>query len=278
VHGGGWKRGDRNYMFDVYNNLGRSLANKGFVAVLPSYRLSTAIDGGVKHPDHARDVAHSLKWVQDTISQYGGNPDRVFLSGHSAGGHLVTLLALDLSYFTYVGIQHPKTFIKGVISISGVYDLVANNNFMARMMYIQDSFGTDTEILKSASPLTYVRKDGPPILLMNAEKDLGLDVDSEKLMLSLKALADNYDVRRKNYPGTNHGSIIGLTKFGRTHQPVIDDMVNTLDTWLTILEKKEREKKKKNKKNKKEKEEEEEEEQEEEEEEEEEEDHPSKEK
>jgi len=60
IHGGGWKRGDRNYFFDAYNNVGKAIAAQGFVCVVPSYRLSSPGEGDVKHPHHAYDVACAL--------------------------------------------------------------------------------------------------------------------------------------------------------------------------------------------------------------------------
>jgi len=125
IHGGGWKRGDRNYFFDAYNNVGKAIAAQGFVCVVPSYRLSSPGEGDVKHPHHAYDVACALYWVHNQIGRYGGDTNMVYLAGHSAGGHLAVLLALDLKYLAELGLG--PDFVKGVVGICGVYDLITGN-------------------------------------------------------------------------------------------------------------------------------------------------------
>src|SRR5262249_61341733 len=88
VHGGAWIMGD-NRCCGLYSSVGQLLASQGIVTVLPNYRLSPA----VKHPEHIKDVARALAWVHAHIGEYGGRRDQVFLPGHSARGHLVSLPA-----------------------------------------------------------------------------------------------------------------------------------------------------------------------------------------
>src|SRR6516164_2426591 len=88
VHGGAWMIGDKNPL-GLYRGFGRFLARHGIVAVMINHRLSPA----VKHPEHVKDVARAFAWTRRHIKEYGGDPDRIFLCGHSAGGHLVSLLA-----------------------------------------------------------------------------------------------------------------------------------------------------------------------------------------
>ncbi len=110
VHGGGWIMGD-NRLCGLQSSVGHFLASQGFVAVLPNYRLSP----WVKHPEHVKDVARAVRWTRDHIAKHGGNPDRIYLLGHSAGGHLVSLLATDESYLKAEGLGTPD--IQGVIAI-----------------------------------------------------------------------------------------------------------------------------------------------------------------
>ena len=119
VHGGGWMIGDKN-MFGLYRGVGRFLASKGYVAVLVNYRLSP----GVKHPEHVRDVARAFAWMRRHIAEHGGAADQIFLAGHSAGGHLVSLLATDPRYLKAPELKlrdRDRAAIRGVISVSGVY-------------------------------------------------------------------------------------------------------------------------------------------------------------
>src|SRR5262249_14683330 len=116
VHGGAWMLGD-NRCCGLYSSVGEFLASQGIGAVLPNYRLSP----GVKHPEHIKDLARAFAWTRNHIAEHGGNPERIFLVGHSAGGHLVALLATDEKYLNAEGCRAAD--IKGVVGISGVYNI-----------------------------------------------------------------------------------------------------------------------------------------------------------
>ncbi len=159
VHGGAWFRGDKSFL-GVYQALGTFLARQGIGAVVINYRLSPA----VRHPEHIRDVARAFAWTYKHIAEYGGRPDRLFVCGHSAGGHLVALLATDPSWLKAEGLT--TTDIRGVIGISGVYDLTGlPERFAARV------FGAGGDVLSAASPTRLARAGLPPFLLLYADKD-----------------------------------------------------------------------------------------------------------
>ncbi len=100
VHGGAWVFGDRNF-FGVYEALGKMFARHGVGAAVISYRLSP----GVQHPEHVKDVARAFAWTHKHIADYGGRADELFVCGHSAGGHLISLLATDESYLKAEGLS-----------------------------------------------------------------------------------------------------------------------------------------------------------------------------
>src|SRR5205823_5671892 len=100
VHGGAWRNGDKSGILGVYSALGRFLVRHGLGAVIINYRLSPA----VRHPAHVQDVAKAFAWTHKNIARYGGRPDQIFLCGHSAGGHLVALLATDPTYLKAEGL------------------------------------------------------------------------------------------------------------------------------------------------------------------------------
>jgi acetyl esterase/lipase len=118
IHGGIWMLLDKSWG-GLYSNVGRCLAEQGIGAVLPNYRLSPA----VRHPAHVEDVARAVAWTVRHISKYGGRADQVFLAGHSAGGHLASLLATDPAYLKAAGAD--PAVVRGVISVSGVYQIDA---------------------------------------------------------------------------------------------------------------------------------------------------------
>ena len=121
VHGGTWRTGDR----VMYAPFGDRFAKLGLGVVIPSYRLMPKN----QHPAQIEDVAAAFAWAYKNAAQYGGDPKRIFLIGHSAGGHLAALLALDQEYLKKYDI--PQGSIQGVAAISGVYDVTGIPAFVS---------------------------------------------------------------------------------------------------------------------------------------------------
>ncbi len=158
VHGGAWTIGHKNQL-GIPARLGKLLAQNGIGMVSINYRLSP----WVKHPEHIRDVARAFAWTHRHIARYGGRPDEIFVSGHSAGGHLVALLATDAEYLKAEGLDLGA--IRGAIPISGVFRLDPP-------AYFATAFGRDPAVLRQASPITYAGPHVPPFLILYADSDL----------------------------------------------------------------------------------------------------------
>ncbi len=154
IHGGGWTGGSRS----GFDKIGRTFAKNGVGFVSVGYRLSPK----VQHPAHIEDVAKGFAWTVANIEKYGGKADAIFVSGHSAGGHLAALLATDDDYLKAEKLS--LTNIKGVIPVSGVFVVSTR---------MKNVFGDDAEVCKKASPKNHVREDLPPFLILYAETDLG---------------------------------------------------------------------------------------------------------
>lgn len=162
-HGGGWRSGDKR----LFEHLGRAMAVRGILAVTVNYRLTPA----VRHPSHAMDCANAFAWVLEHVADYGGDPSNVFLMGHSAGAHLASIITLDRRYLQRLNV--PDNGVRGVIVVSGATDLTNHTEttvFTTREQ-IEEAFGSTTEELAAASPMTYVRSDLPPFLVIVAERD-----------------------------------------------------------------------------------------------------------
>ncbi|HLX64623.1 MAG TPA: alpha/beta hydrolase [Planctomycetota bacterium] len=171
IHGGSWRTGDRSQ----YPHLGNMLAEKGILTFIPSYRLVPA----AKFPAQAEDAAAAFKWVVDHAAEYGGDPERVYVGGHSAGGHIAALITYAPQFLAAQNLSAQK--IKGLICISGVYDLAAIGDNHAK------TFPTD-EIRKQGSPLLYVKSPGPRTLITCCEHDyLSLPQQAKDFYKAIKA-------------------------------------------------------------------------------------------
>jgi len=172
VHGGAWKTGNK----DLYGPLGETFAKQGIGAAVINYRLTNS-KGTVKHPDHIQDVARAFAWVKASCGKYGGSKDKLFVSGHSAGGHLVALLGTDETYLKAEGCTTRD--ICGVMAISGVYTITP--------LVLGDIFGKDDAVCKAASPISHCEGSHPPFLIAYGNKDFPfLDLMAEEFGKKLK--------------------------------------------------------------------------------------------
>ena len=190
VHGGGWIKGNKDHL-GIYTILARAFNRHGIGVVCPNYRLSP----DVRHPEHIRDVARAFAWTYKNIHKFGGKSDELFVSGHSAGGHLCALLATDEQYLK----AHGLTFkaIKGAMPISGVFIIPEEPVFDV-------PFGKDRALRKQASPITFARPGLPPFLVMFGDNDLpscdraGAEAFC-KAMAGKEARAELLEVQRRNH-------------------------------------------------------------------------------
>jgi acetyl esterase/lipase len=163
IHGGSWNSGSKN----LYAFIGRRLAKQGIVGVVINYRLSPA----VHVPDMADDCARAVLWTQQHIAEYGGDPNRIFVMGHSAGGGLAALLATDDSLFVGLGIT--KNPVKGaILDDPAGLDML---DYLTKLEYPNDEqylipYGKDPAVWRAMSPMYQVRADSPPMLVYAGER------------------------------------------------------------------------------------------------------------
>jgi arylformamidase len=179
-HRGEWTKGDKcevSYKPQFLNE-------HGIVFVSANYRLSPA----VTHPAHIKDVAAAVRWVYDHAAEFGGSPKKIVVMGHSAGCHLVTLLALDPRYLAGVGL-HP-TDLRAVVAWSGgAYDLVAKVKAGGSYApYIHQAFGDSESDWRDASPMAHVgdAQPLPPFLFASIEAGSDSHQAAEKLAGEIK--------------------------------------------------------------------------------------------
>jgi len=174
VHGGGWTAGDKDLVVsggDVYGNIGRFLASRGIGAAVISYRLQPA----VTWREQVADVARAVAWVHAHAAEHGGNPEALFLSGHSAGAQLAAYVALAPGPLAAVGLA--PTVLCGAIPVSGAgYDLADEETYAmgARRSYYEERFRAADPgdgWLREASAMTYLSADAPPFLLIHGTRE-----------------------------------------------------------------------------------------------------------
>ncbi len=163
VHGGYWISGDKNgggHGAGLYASLGRALAARGIGCVVQSYRLAPEV--GIQ--EMVSDVASAVAWSTANLAQFGGDPKRVFMMGHSAGGHLVALLAADPA-------RRPAG-VRGTIAISAIWDvgdMAANNSAEFNSKVTYPVFGRNDH--EAVSPMHFLSAQTPPLLIAHGERD-----------------------------------------------------------------------------------------------------------
>lgn len=212
LYGGAWNSGSRGQ----YRFAGEALTSKGFVAVVADYRLFPE----VKFPAFENDAAMALRWTADHIGAYGGDPDAIFIMGHSAGAHMAALLAVDPSYARAAGV--PDGTIKGVIGLAGPYAMVPS-----KVASVRDVFaGMPDENV--ARPVHFVTtgnfpKPPPPMLLVYGlgDKTVGR-ANAPEFAALLRAMGG--DVTHIEYPDITHpGIVLALAHYFRGRAPVLED-------------------------------------------------------
>ncbi|MEJ6595237.1 alpha/beta hydrolase [Parasphingorhabdus sp.] len=209
IYGGGWRDGAK----DQYAFTGRALANRGYIVVLPDYRLYPK----TRFPGFLEDSAKALAWVDDNIGRYGGDASRIFLSGQSAGAYNVMMLALDPQWLGREG-KSPD-LIRGVAALAGPYDFFPFDSESTKQ-----SFG-DYPAPEMTQPVNFVRADAPPLWLSSGTDDTQVKPRNSKILRD-KILEAGGHAEYVEYPDVDHLEIMmALAKPFRHKAPVLDDMV-----------------------------------------------------
>lgn len=171
VHGGYWRGGDKTYwqaITGLYGNAGIALGELGVGTVVTNYRL---------HPDATLeemldDVVNAMSWAHAHVKEMGGDPDRILLAGHSAGGHLVALLGSHTDELVRRGFE--PAWLQGVIAISGIYDIPATIPLVdeeLREQVFLPLFSHDLEQQRARSPISYFGAAMKPTYFLVGEND-----------------------------------------------------------------------------------------------------------
>jgi acetyl esterase/lipase len=204
IHGGGWVGGDKsNENFAEPKT--SWLMEQGFIVASLNYRLAPA----AKHPAQVEDVCKAIAWMQKNAGHYGGNPERIWLLGHSAGAQLAALAAVDDERQKAGGVN--VAALRGVILLDGAgYDIpiqYASLNKRGVMDNIyRKAFTDDPEVQRNASPVHRVTTaKPPPFLILHLKQRPGSTAQAKLLEAALKAKEGQVKVLA--IEGKNHGTI-----------------------------------------------------------------------
>lgn len=206
-HGGGWVKGARtDYAF-----AGRAFARQGFVVVIPDYRKVP----DVRFPAFVEDGADAVAWTRDNIARFGGNPEAIGFSGHSAGAHTAVLLALDPRWLKAAGVD--PGIVKAVVGMSGPYDF---HPFTTKRSIDAMAAYPDPAVTQ---PISFARQDAPPMLLLTSSEDSTVR-PRNAINLTARLKDKGALVEMINYQGLDHEEVVmALSTPFRSKGPVLAD-------------------------------------------------------
>jgi acetyl esterase/lipase len=189
-YGGSWATGSKT----DYRFVGTTLAEQGFVAVIPDYRLYPQ----VTFPAFDEDGARAVSWVEDHVQALGGDPRHIVLMGHSSGGHTAAFLAYNHEFLRRFGAD-PR-WIAGLVGLSGTYVLEPDPGVE------QASFPPPfTE--RDWQPIRFVDSAAPPTLLLHGADDRDV-LPTEAVQLRDVLQASGVRVELHIYPHTGHSATV----------------------------------------------------------------------
>ena len=212
-YGGSWRGGERaDYLF-----VADALASRGYVAIVPDYRLFP----GVRFPAFVEHGAKAVRWVLEHVADFGGDARRLYLMGHSAGAHIAAMLTLEESYLAAESV--PVNSIRGTIALAGPYAF-----YPSRTASVAPIFAHLADE-NAARPIVFVDGDEAPMLLLHGEDDDTVFVFNT-VNLS-KAVRDaGGSARHIIYPDLGHlGILLALARPFRNIAPVLSDAAAFID-------------------------------------------------
>ncbi|AMV38063.1 alpha/beta hydrolase [Planctomyces sp. SH-PL62] len=200
VHGGAWRFGDK----DFVQEQPKAFTKRGYVWVGVGYRFVPE----VTYKEQAGDVARAVRWARDHAKEFGGDPDRIFLMGHSAGAHLAALTATDERYLKAAGLDLDA--LSGVILLDGAgYDVPRQirESVLPRIRSLYTGvFGDDPKVQEDASPIQHVAGDKgiAPFLILHVGR---LDSRTQSNALAARLREAGVEATVAAFPSKTHMTI-----------------------------------------------------------------------
>ncbi|EJF67925.1 alpha/beta hydrolase [Pseudomonas sp. NPDC087814] len=206
-YGGSWNSGSR----DDYGFVGEALASRGIVVVIADYRLYPQ----VRYPLFLQDGAQAVAWAYQHSAEYGGDPRKLYVMGHSSGAYNAAMLALDPQWLAGVGLS-PSVF-KGWIGLAGPYDFLPIENRDVRPVFFYPDSPPDSQ------PINHVSQSAPPSLLIASVDDNLVNPKRNTGGLAKKLRAAGVPVEEFYFTKTSHATLVAsMSRPLRWLAPVLD--------------------------------------------------------
>jgi acetyl esterase/lipase len=218
-YGGSWNSGARS----DYRFVAEALAARGVLTLVADYRLYPE----VRYPDFLTDSAQALAYGLDQAARLGGDPRRVFVMGHSAGGYNAAMLALDARWLRAAG--HAPAELAGWIGLAGPYDFFPTDNPDAQPVFFHPNYPAQ------AQPIGFTPPNAPRSFLAAPSNDTLVSPQRSTRQLANKLQAAGVPVTLKFYEGASHMTLIGAFAWPlRWLAPVLHDVTAFIDNTPPI--------------------------------------------
>ena len=206
-YGGSWRSGSRaDYLF-----VGEALASRGIVTAVADYRLYPE----VRFPQFVDDSAAAVAWLAPRAGEFGGDPARLFVIGHSAGAYNAAMVALDGAYLRRAD---ASARIAGFVGLAGPYDFLPLESPLLRAIFGWPDTPPETQ------PIRFAGAGAPPTLLLTAERDTVVS-PGNSVRLAARLREAGRPVREIVYAGVDHRTLVGAFAAPlRDLAPVLDDV------------------------------------------------------
>ena len=209
-YGGAWVTGRRG----DYGFVGKAYAARGFVVVIPDYRKVP----DVRFPAFVQDGARAVRWTQDNIARFGGDPHRIVLAGHSAGGYIAMMLALNRRYL--IAARADPSAIRGIVGLAGAYNFYPFTS--ARAVAAMGNAPNPRE----TQPINFARRDAPPMWLATGTADEEVEPGNAITLAARERELGNRTTTLREYRGLSHNDLImAISKPFRRTAPVLDESI-----------------------------------------------------
>jgi acetyl esterase/lipase len=192
-YGGSWRFGDK----ADYRFVAEALTSRGIIAVIADYRVFPE----VSYPSFIDDTAAAVAWTCREIARYGGDPQRIFIAGHSAGAYDAAMVAFDPRWLAKYDLKPQQ--LRGFIGLAGPYNFLPIVDEGVKEVFHWPDTPPDSQ------PINHVAKDSIPSLLIAAKKDTFVYPDQNTIPMSDKLKADGIDVTVTIHSGVNHITLVG---------------------------------------------------------------------